>query len=273
MSAPPFSGARKADERGFALLITLWTLAGLAFLVTMILAAAGSELREMRLARRTTQMQTLAEGALWSGVFHAMASSGQHWAGDNAPHQQNVDGMILTIRLRSEAGLINPSLVERPLLQALIAQCGADAARAESLAANIIAWRSPASSTTASERNAYLAAGLPYQPPHAAFETIGELGLVSGMTPALLACLRPHLSATQPEAPHTPLADPVIRAAYTRSGGSPLPAARPGGHRAESIEITVDVQDGQGGMIRRAATWLIAPGTGSTPLRLASAPD
>ena len=71
---------------------------------------------------------------------------------------------------------------------------------------------------------------LDYGPPGSPLQTLDELGRVLGMTPALLAALRPHLSLFGPAEPKPAGADPVVAAALATiprlgQGASPISAA------------------------------------------------
>jgi general secretion pathway protein K len=63
----------------------------------------------------------------------------------------------------------------------------------------------------------YQAAGLDYGPPAAPLETLGELGRVVGMTPAILATIRPHLTLFGPPQPSAASADPIVAAALAEA--------------------------------------------------------
>lgn len=249
--------AEPDDERGFALLIVLWALAGLSLLTAMVSASAGSALRETRLLRQSTQMQTLAQGGIAAAIFHAQSAPGTRWNADGQPHVMTLDGYRMTITLRSEAASVNPNTAPLPLLVALMEECGASPDQAGAMARDIVSWRQQARNDDRAERQHYLSAGLHYLPPHAAFQTVGELGLIPGMSAPLLARLAPHLSVVQPEELHLPISDPVTRRAMARAGMSALP----GSHilRPESMTVEVSVTDGRGGMARRKATLLSTP--------------
>src|SRR5437773_2437588 len=72
------------------------------------------------------------------------------------------------------------------------------------------------------------AAGLDYGRPSAPFETLGDLGRVLGMTPAVMIGIRPHLTLFGPPEPNPATTDPVVAAALALSSttGS-LPARQP----------------------------------------------
>ncbi|GBQ95275.1 general secretion pathway protein GspK [Asaia lannensis] len=261
---PPFLRGRSAfalratDERGFALLIVLWALAGLSLLTAMVSASAGSALRETRLLRQAAQMRALAEGGLQSAIFHAKGSPNTRWVANGSAHVMMFDGYRLTIRMQSEAATINPNTAPLPLVVALLEECGASHEQADTIGREIISWRRQAQDGDRNERQRYLSQGLHYLPPHAPFQTLGELALVPGMNATLLARLTPHLSIAQPEELHTPVSDPVMHRALSRSGLPALPALH--SPRSESMTIDVSVTDRQGGAFRRSATILMIPG-------------
>mgnify|MGYP002478941141 CR=1 FL=1 len=242
---------------GFALLIVLWTLAGLSLLVSIVIATAGAELRATYALRGSARMQAAADGAVGAALFHALDGA-THWAPDGRPHVTRTDGLTTTTWLRDEGGLVNPNTAPRPLLAALLRECGATADQAASIAAHMAEWRSSAQGDTASMRARYLAAGLSYRPPRAAFQTVDEVGLVLGMTPALLRAVGPHLSVTQSNDPDPGLADSVVRRALHAAGTLPAPPA--GGNRPDSIVVEIAVRNGQGGRATRQATILLTPG-------------
>jgi general secretion pathway protein K len=119
------------------------------------------------------------------------------------------------VQLEDEAGRINPSAASPALLEALLRTTGSDPESARRLAAAIGGW--VGSELAQRPQNAllaeYRAAGLDYGPPGEPLETLDELGRVLGMTPAVLAAIRPHLTLFGPPQPNPATADPVVAAA------------------------------------------------------------
>ena len=99
---------------------------------------------------------------------------------------------------------------------------------ARRLAAAIGDWVGSAASPRPQDALAaeYRAAGLDYGPPGAALETLDELDRVLGMTPAVLAAIRPHLTLFGPPEPNQATTDPVVAAALalTAQAGPALAA-------------------------------------------------
>ncbi|WP_162993442.1 general secretion pathway protein GspK [Asaia bogorensis] len=248
--------ATERQDRGFALVIVLWALAGLSLLTAMTIASAGSALRETRLLRDTARMETLAEGGIASAVFHESGPVATRWPLDGTSHVSWIDGLKLSISLTSQAATINPNTAPLPLLAALLVECGATPDQAAMIAREMVSWRRQAQAPDPNERQRYLALGLRYLPPHAPFQSVSELVLVPGMTFALLSRVKPHFSIVQPEELHAPVSDPVVRRALARANLTALAASGSAQRRATSLVATVIVTDGHGGSSLRQATLL-----------------
>ena len=99
----------------------------------------------------------------------------------------------------------------------------------DELAANIVQWRFPTAEDPADGPKAqrYRAAGRDYAPPNANFQSVGELRLVLGMSPALVARLAPHLTLYTDSDPDARRADPVVARALALAGLPPPTGALP----------------------------------------------
>jgi general secretion pathway protein K len=207
-------GARR--DRGFALLIVLWTLVLIAFLVLHLTASGRTEIRIADNLVDNAVAAAAADGAISEAIFNlSNPRPDQRWPLDGAAHSMTIGDSRVTVRLADEAARINPNLASPVLIEALLRAVGSDPATAQRLAAAIADW--VGSATTAQPQAAlfaeYRAAGLDYGPPGSPLEGLDELGQVLGMTPALLAALRPHLTLYGPPEPDPVGADPVVAAA------------------------------------------------------------
>jgi general secretion pathway protein K len=126
------------------------------------------------------------------------------------------------LRIESEQGKVNPNLATPRLLEALLLQLGTDPRMAASLAAAILDWRTAGLRPRpgGAKEPQYRAAGRDYAPPGRPFESLEELGLVLGMTPALLARLSPFVSIYQDGEPDPRLAHPVVLQAMRTALGA-----------------------------------------------------
>jgi general secretion pathway protein K len=180
-------------ERGFALLIVLWTLVLVALIVSHMVAAARQETRLTSNLRTEAELGAIADGGVHEAIFHALDHSAAHWAADGIPHVIAGRQANLEIRIRSEAGKVNLNTAPAELLGALLRQTGVDREAADGIAVAIIAWRMRPGQAP-SMAAAYRQAGRGYEPPNAPFESVRELGNVLGMTPAILARVAPYLT-------------------------------------------------------------------------------
>lgn len=106
----------------------------------------------------------------------------------------------------------------------------------------------------------YRAAGLDYAPPGAPMESIDELGRVRGMTPELLAALRPHLTLFGTPEPNITAADPIVVAAIAFADeDSSIAAAPTAAPDIVTVRISATAQGPGAGQSVRAAVVRIEP--------------
>ncbi len=208
------------QDRGFALLIVLWWTVLLALLGNQLAASGRLEAKRAGNLRNAAVAEAAAEGALQEAAFHLLASGEDAWAADGTIHTLPLTGGSAVIEVSDEAVKIGLNQATAGLLAALITQFGADHKQAASLADAILQWRTsaPQAGPPGAKTAAYAQAGAAYAPPESDFETLSELGLVRGMTPALLQRLTPYLSVYQTGDPDLAHADPAVRSAWAQSG-------------------------------------------------------
>ncbi|HEY3912677.1 MAG TPA: hypothetical protein VGM07_22720 [Stellaceae bacterium] len=209
---PPRSG-------GFALLIVLWTLVLIAFLVLHLTASGHTEIRIADNLVDNAVTGAAADGAITEAIFNLSSPQpDQRWPLDGAAHLLTIGNTRVVVRLENEAARINPNLASPVLLEALLRAVGSDPDTARRVAAAIADWvgTSQNAQPQAALLADYQAAGLNYGPPGSPAETLGELGRVLGMTPELLAKLRPHLTLFGPADPDPATTDPVVAAALAQ---------------------------------------------------------
>jgi general secretion pathway protein K len=177
-------------QRGFALLIVLWTMALLALLVGQFTAAGRTEARVAGNIRLNAVVEAAADGAMHEAILRMIQGS---WAPDGRRHIVRVGDTAVELQARDQAWKVNPNLASQPILQALMTNLGIEPGRATSLAEAIVAWRAGAANPPQGAPQ-----GLPRsasrRPASRLFETLDELRLVPGITPALMARLEPALS-------------------------------------------------------------------------------
>lgn len=228
-------------ERGFALLLVLWATVLLAFLATQVVSVGRVEARLALNIRLAAVAEAAADGAVEEAAYHLVDTGAGHWAADGLVRTLGRPGAAVRVRLDSEAGKVNPNTASPALLTALLTAAGADTSTAAAVAAAMVAWRYPAARGGALAP-AYQAAGRDYAPPGARFQSLDEIGLVLGMTPALLERLRPNLSLFHDGDPDLSQGTPAVRAALQALGvaaGGEQPD-----DRAVTVTATAAGQDG-----------------------------
>jgi general secretion pathway protein K len=203
-------------EQGFALLIVLWSMVLLALLGSTITAAGRSETRIAGNLLASAQAQAAADGAVAQAVFHLLDGSSRQWSPGPQPYRVRVGGCEVEIMLADQRGKIDPNSVPPGIIAALLRQQGVAAADAQHVADALTDWRSAEDSGLAP---VYAAEGRRFGPPHEAFESLNEIGLVAYVTPRILAMLRPHFSLFLDQTPYLPLADPAVLAAVKDATG------------------------------------------------------
>ena len=203
----------------------------IGFIVAHLTASGRTEIRIAGNLVANSASQAAADGAIFEAIFNLSdPQPEQRWPADGTPRQVIVGSSRVILRVEDEASWINPSTASPVLLEALLRVTGSDPDTARRIATAISEW--VGSATVARPQEAlvadYRAAGLDYGPPSGPFETVGELGRVLGVTPAVLMAIRPHLTLFGPPEPNPATTDPVVAAALalTVTIGS-LPTGQP----------------------------------------------
>ncbi len=192
--------SRVRRDGGFALVAVL----SAALLLAVITQSFVNEVRtDANLARNLKdngQARALADGA----VFRAA----EMLIRDRSRREIVPDGRLLsidaagetgatvTVAIQDESGKIDLNRATPELLQELFESVGMESDNVDDLADAIFDWRDRDDLRRANgaEGADYRRAGLPYGAKNRAFETVDELRLVMGMTPALFARVEPALT-------------------------------------------------------------------------------
>jgi len=259
----PESERRSGRERGFVLLLVLWTLALVALIGTQVTAAGRSETQIAGNLKAAAVAEAAADAAVSEAALHLLDASQARWVAGGVYlarlPQANVD-----IGITDEARRLPVNTAPVALLTAVVRLAGADPHTAKVLASQIADWRSPAPLPLKLGAKApqYAAAGRMFGPPNRSIRSLSELRLVLGMTPGLLARLAPHLSAYTETSPVPAMADPLVRAAMAEvalEGISPLAFQEAGVFRVVAAANSV----GGGRFVRRAVIRLSGAGGSS----------
>jgi general secretion pathway protein K len=214
----PAIAGRRND--GFALIMVLWVLVLIAFITAHLVGSGRTEIQIAGNLAANAVAEAAADGAVHQAIFALLDPAPEgRWALDGAERAFTIGDCQVMVTVHDEAARINPNLAAPALLEALLRVTGIDAESARRLVDAINDWvGSPLRPRAPGEVIAqYRAAGLDYAPPSEPAETLDELGRVLGMTPEVLAAIRPHLSLFAPVVPSLEYADPVVAAAMAQA--------------------------------------------------------
>lgn len=201
-------GRRLPGQRGFALLIVLFALGFLALLETYLLSAGHAGTALARNNRATAEVEAATAGAIQDEIFALLLGRGP----GATVRQVRIGTTLVNVTVADEGSRLNPNLADSTELAILLQEVGADTRTANSLAAQILDWRTASDLPRPGGAKApqYRAAGRVYGPADMSFHSTAELGLVLDMTPALLVRLRPHVTVFTSYNPMGASSDPMV---------------------------------------------------------------
>ena len=183
-------------DSGFALLIVLWALLLLSIL-------AGSYLLEARAAKTVgvtavsrLKARALADAAINRSIMALLDPRDPlRLPLDGSTREILLLGHSILLACESEAGKVDLNAAPIELLISILRTQGLTEQEAETLATQIVVWRSPArGSSREAALSSYREAGRLYGPRFAPFRSIGELRLVVGMSEALQTAISPFMT-------------------------------------------------------------------------------
>ena len=196
---PPVAGN---DDRGFALVTVLWIAGLLAVMTAGLSVSVRTHVRVVANVTESAKAEALADAGAALAVIDLMAARGssehrRRFPADGQAVACSIPGEgVLSIAVSDEAAKIDVNTAGIPLLRALLAGLGVPVEKSAQLAEAIFDFRDSDDDRKPSgaESAEYRAAGLGWLPKNGPLQSLEELGQVYGVTPALLARLRPYLS-------------------------------------------------------------------------------
>ena len=197
---------------GVALILVIWVIALMSVLLGSFALIARTENFESRHLFDGTTARYAAQAGIERAVYELRNPDiTQRWVGDGRPYDFEFDGAKVRVELTDESGLIDINTAGDALLQGLFASVGVPPDQAIALSDAIQDWRDPDDIPRphGAEINEYKAAGLPYGPRNAPFQTVGEVQQVLGMNYDLFEKIEPAISVyaggVQPNAAYAPM--------------------------------------------------------------------
>lgn len=179
---------RRSDssQQGFVLVAVLWLLAALAALATIFSVYLSNSARALALNDTAVQAQALVSAGVELAAYR-LQLAGEDARPAQGSFRVRLNGAEISVSFVSEAARVDLNAAPKELLGGLLSALGANEDEAREGADRIIAWRTkPAEETAGNEDALYQAAGRSYPPRQAPFAHVDELGLVLGLTPALV---------------------------------------------------------------------------------------
>ncbi len=136
--------ARRAGQKGIALITVLWASALLAILVAGILAATRTQQASVHHMAGAAEAKALAEGGVYGAIHALLTGPGDDSPSFNAPYAVTVGSGAASVRFYNEAGKIDLRAADPALLQTLLETCGLSADKAQAITAEIVRLRSAA---------------------------------------------------------------------------------------------------------------------------------
>ncbi|MEI9997333.1 MAG: hypothetical protein WDM91_22240 [Rhizomicrobium sp.] len=169
----------RQGERGLALIVVLWGIAALSLIAGAMLATSMTRAHVTRNAWAQLVVQSAADSAVQGAVLSLFDPDPKGLPPlDGNARSSTTGDTTTTLSVQDEAGRIDLNAAGSELLRNYFRISGI--ADADAVVDRVIAWRTPKSGGDEG-------AGRPFQ-------SVAELALVPGMTPALVARLAPGLT-------------------------------------------------------------------------------
>jgi len=214
-------------QRGWALISVLWTMAMLGMMAAATQDLTVTSVRAERRALARAHLENDLDAAVGRAILALDDTRvGERWRVDGYPYAFTYDKIPMTVSIQDEEGKFDLNEADADTFPPLFESVGIDAATAAVLADRIVEWRTEPTSDDAHTLHGgtdadYAAAGVPWRPRHADFQSVAELNLVLGMTPALFARIRPAITVySRNDSPDEDVASQfVLNALYPGNAG------------------------------------------------------
>jgi len=249
-------------QQGVALILVIWVIALMGVLLGSFALIARTENFEARHLFDGTTARYAAQAGIERAVYELRNPNlTQRWVGDGRAYDFEFDGAQVQVELTDESGLIDINTADDTLLQGLFVSAGVAPDQAVVLSDAIQDWRDPDDIPLpqGAELNEYKAAGMPYAPRNAPFQTVGEVQQALGMNYDLFEKIEPAITiyggGVQPNPAYAPLEVLLALPGMTPDLAQQLIAAR---------QQSLPGQPGGAGLTLPDGTPVVANGGGNT---------
>lgn len=183
--------------RGIALVAVLWAVMLLALMAQSFTTdvRTGTQLTKNLLAN--AEARALADAAVHSAIERLLSErSDAGLAYDGSPYRTTIGRTVVEISVQDECGKIDLNAAPSALLERLFHWAGLAPDNARAIVDAIEDWKDRDSlrRLNGAEESDYRQANLGYGPKNLAFDSVEELRLVFGITPALFEKIRPAMT-------------------------------------------------------------------------------
>jgi type II secretory pathway component PulK len=140
MPTRPSSPVLWRRDRGFALIIVLWTMVLIAFIVAQLTVTGRTEIQIASNLIANAVAQAAADGVCAAIFNQSDPQPEQRWPVNGNAREVVVGNSRVNLRLEDEAWWINPSSASPALLEALLRVTGSDPESARRLAIAVREW-------------------------------------------------------------------------------------------------------------------------------------
>ncbi|MBV1695402.1 MAG: general secretion pathway protein GspK [Hyphomicrobiales bacterium] len=189
---------RGASDEGAILVVVVGVLLLLAIIASTLMIASRNQLRARAALGAHAEATAVADGvvrlvALRMAERRAANAQGPWMALDGTPAFCRDGGFGVEVRITDTAGLVDLNASSLDTFELLLTGIGVPSQEAGRLAAAIVDYRDPddVPGVGGAESREYRQAGRAVGPKNAPFDSVDELDQVLGLTPDLVARLRP----------------------------------------------------------------------------------
>lgn len=201
-SSPLHTPALRNDRRGIALIMVLWVLAVLMVIVLSFSYMTRTESLAAVSFKEGVEKKFLAEAAIERAAMEVIyrrmhpnvqtdVEGVETWRVDGTPYTVTTDGGHYTVSIIDESGKLNINTLTDAsaiILKNLLLNTGVEETEANTIVDCILDWKDPDDFVrlNGAESDFYMSLPNPYKAKNANFDTLEELLLVKGITPAIL---------------------------------------------------------------------------------------
>jgi general secretion pathway protein K len=234
-------------ERGFALVIVLFSLVLITLLSTQLIESGEAEIHMVDSLHQSAQLQEASDGALYETIWHMLNGDGDYWPPSSGIRILEQPNVRIVVRICDERGKMDINEVPATYLSALYSVLGTDESTASAVGNAIADWRSQPGQADTPLIERYKGAGRIWGPSGKEFQHLDELLLVMGMTRDLLDKAAPYLTVGLEQSPWVSHAGPQVMAAIAKASqdnGVPITDADSTGPVVVRFTVQAIGQDG-----------------------------